>query len=493
MAKSESGQEQRFSALFREATNGCDPLPYQKRLALAGETMPYLLDVPTGLGKTVAAVLAWVWRRRFAVESIRNRTPRRLVYCLPMRVLVEQTHRVTIDWLKQLGVFTEEAREQHPEWSRQDGDFGGHPIAVHLLMGGEERTDWALWPERDAVLIGTQDMLLSRALNRGYAARRARWPMEFGLLTNDCLWVFDEIQLMGSDLATSSQLDCFMSKLWNPMIRNCFLWTSATIAANGLQTRDRDDLDCKVGQTHSLTQNDLQLPHVQTRLRADKTVVVAQKVPKATQRDGGGILDRHEAGRLTLVVLNTVRSAKDVFSQLQTAVAQAAKKKGGPPHPEICLLHSRFRPGDRRIRMNRLLDFTRAQDADTGAVENHPGFVLVATQIVEAGLDVSASRLWSEIGPWASCIQRLGRLNRAGNQPNAEAFFWKPKAETKGENANGAPNASRIGPYEKMDIDAAQSLLGKLTERRSDRSLMPLSRLSRFILDTTASARAASL
>jgi len=32
-------------------------------------------------------------------------------------------------------------------------------------------------------------MLLSRALNRGYASGRARWPVEFGLLNQDALWV----------------------------------------------------------------------------------------------------------------------------------------------------------------------------------------------------------------------------------------------------------------------------------------------------------------
>ena len=52
-------------------------------------------------------------------------------------------------------------------------------------------------------------MLLSRTLNRGYAASRARWPVEFGLLNNDCLWVLDEVQLMGSGLVTTAQLDAF--------------------------------------------------------------------------------------------------------------------------------------------------------------------------------------------------------------------------------------------------------------------------------------------
>jgi CRISPR-associated endonuclease/helicase Cas3 len=71
-------------------------------------------------------------------------------------------------------------------------------------MGGEDGGDWDLYPECEAVLLGTQDMLLSRALNRGYASGRSRWPIEFGLLTNDCLWVMDEVQLFGSGLATTA-------------------------------------------------------------------------------------------------------------------------------------------------------------------------------------------------------------------------------------------------------------------------------------------------
>src|SRR5208282_199110 len=70
-----------------------------------------------------------------------------------------------------------------------------------VLMGGEElepaKREWDLYPERPCILIGTQDMLLSRALNRGYGMSRYRWPMHFGLLNNDAVWVLDETQLMG--------------------------------------------------------------------------------------------------------------------------------------------------------------------------------------------------------------------------------------------------------------------------------------------------------
>src|SRR5262249_10203901 len=147
------------------------PFPYQRQLA-TGERLSPLLHVPTGAGKTAAAVLAWLWRRRFN-EGTREVTPRRLVYCLPMRVLVEQTKRAVAEWLQNLGLQDE--------------------VAVHVLMGGEEAEQWDLHPERDAILIGTQDMLLSRALNRGYAMSRYRWPLHFALLNNDCLWIMDEI------------------------------------------------------------------------------------------------------------------------------------------------------------------------------------------------------------------------------------------------------------------------------------------------------------
>ena len=103
-----------------------------------------------------AVVLAWLWKRgwregqRGAAPEVG--TPRRLVYCLPMRVLVEQTERSATEWLQNLGV---------------SGAPGEDKVSVHTLMGGSDdvrKATWASYPEEDAILIGTQDMLLSRAL-----------------------------------------------------------------------------------------------------------------------------------------------------------------------------------------------------------------------------------------------------------------------------------------------------------------------------------------
>ena len=188
-----------FVAFFLRVT-GRKPYRYQVRLATVRH-VPEVLDVPTGLGKTAAIILTWLWNRNAATPAVN--LPRRLIYCLPMRTLVAQTARVAKGWIEKAasaGLLRSDCR-------------------VHVLMGGEQTEEWDLQPEADAVLIGTQDMLLSRLLNRGYGMSRYRWPMQFGLLGNDCLWVMDEVQLMGTGLATTVQVDLFQKSTGGPSFR----------------------------------------------------------------------------------------------------------------------------------------------------------------------------------------------------------------------------------------------------------------------------------
>ncbi len=168
--------------------NGFDPMTWQSRLACgagpaSGDDLTkergarchsLLIDIPTGCGKTAGIVLAWLLNR-IILQSCH--WPNRLVYCLPMRTLVEQTRDSIALWLGNLlanPVDLEIRREAVSDlrWLAERS-----PI---LLMGGEEddpeKAEWDLYPETPAILIGTQDMLLSRALNRGYSMSRYRWP-----------------------------------------------------------------------------------------------------------------------------------------------------------------------------------------------------------------------------------------------------------------------------------------------------------------------------
>jgi len=395
-----------FDAFFQTAT-GNAPYGYQCRLACgpsakadepktltsATACASQLISIPTGLGKTAAVVLAWLWNRVAHPDAAHRDTwPRRLVICLPMRTLVDQTDEAARAWLKALDLDSK--------------------VGVHLLMGGEDRTamrDWDLQPEADAILIGTQDMLLSRALNRGYGLSRYRWPMQFALLNNDTLWVFDELQLMGVTVETSAQLNAFRKKLG--LARDCYSWwMSATLDAKRLRTVDHAAFASSF-PTLELSPEEKQSEPVKRRIACFKKLTPSTvALTKATENNyekllADAIFAAHQTGTFTLVIINRVARAREIFRLLQKSTA----KHPDTERPALALIHSRFRSGDRAKHTALLTD--RAI----------PHKIVVATQAIEAGVDVSAKTLLTELAPWSSLVQRFGRCNRAGEHTDPDS------------------------------------------------------------------------
>lgn len=446
-------EESQFAEFFEAATAGEKPFPYQRRLALDHRAQSTLMDIPTGLGKTDSVLAAWLWNR----VGRRDPTwPRRLVYCLPMRVLVEQTRDRAILALQRLGLLAGEATvreergkevvesyvasvrdERPPEGWFRDRATDGRRIPVITLMGGEDEEDWDIYPEREAVIVGTQDMLLSRALNRGYSMSRARWPMQFGLLHTQCLWVFDEIQLMGPGLATTSQLEALRSLLGNRYDHGCrSVWMSATLQRDWLRTVDFDP--ASLGPPRGLEKDDKMNAEVKRRFEAKKHLERA----KAAMGEGDDlakeIVAAHEMHKgLTLIVVNTVARACDLYSAINSLQGH---RPAPIPKIRLVLLHSRFRPRDRALRIQELL-----------ADPPNEGTICVSTQVVEAGVDISATTLFTELASWASLVQRFGRCNRRGTENDKARVFLidMPTAKV----------ADVTPPYEREELTKARELL----------------------------------
>lgn len=376
------------------------PYDYQIRLAGGDEGTACeskLIDIPTGMGKTVAVVLAWLWNR---VELKRADWPRRLVYCLPMRTLVEQTEHEVKQWLADR------------RWNGDSESRRGR-VGVHLLMGGKAADDWDLYPQETAILIGTQDMLLSRALNRGYGMSRYRWPMHFGLLNNDCLWVLDETQLMGVGLETSAQLEGFRKKRVLGAAQPSFTWwMSATLDEEQLKTVDAPRLPMS---RQELSLEDQKTDAIQKRLRAEKRLRKAPVSLASEKKDdltayaeslAEWLLKIHQPGSLTLVVVNRVDRAQRLYRKLRKLLA--ANQEGVV---RLALIHSRFRSCDRDAQQRILTEESGSR-------------IVVATQAVEAGVDVSARQLVTELAPWPSLVQRFGRCHRYGEIKDGADVFW---------------------------------------------------------------------
>ena len=136
---------------------------------------------------------------------------------------------------------------------------------------------------------------------------------------------------------------------------------------------------------------------------------------------------RHHAFR-SIVLLNTVGRAQAMWMALQGAL-----KQRGRDDVSLILLHSRFFRQDRRAKEQDVASRFRR-----GAVGSS---ILVATQVIEAGLDISSECLHTELCPMNALVQRAGRCARyegesgvvhvypLPSEPNAWLPYGDPRAE----------------------------------------------------------------
>jgi len=139
------------------------------------------------------------------------------------------------------------------------------------------------------------------------------------------------------------------------------------------------------------------------------------------------ILAVHQRETLSLVVLNTVGKARTLYQQLRVQVP-------------CLLLHSRFRAIDR--------------ERVTAQLQTFKGIV-IATQVVEAGIDLDARLLFAELAPWASLVQRFGRCGRRSTYPDALICWVGVSSDCTDED---------LLPYERSELKAAEQRLQGLTD-----------------------------
>ncbi|MFE9427539.1 CRISPR-associated endonuclease Cas3'' [Kitasatospora sp. NPDC006697] len=351
---------------FVIAAVGAAPRPFQGRLAAEG--LPGVLQAPTGTGKTAGVVLGWLYRRLYGAPE---GTPRRLVYVLPTGALAAETAGRIAGWLGRLGL-----EEQ---------------VGLHVLAGaGAQEGGWRRRPERTAILVGTQDLLLSRALMHGQADQPRMAAISYALLHNDAQWVFDELHLF-SPAARAAGIALQRSReALGTAAPTATLWLGSTWDGRG---PDGPVLRAAegVGEVRRLRVRELVLPRSEPYAAALAAAVRAA----------------HRPGTRTLVVVNTPARARELHRAL------AGSADGGPARPDPVLLHPYRRAGE----------------------EPEPGPLVVATADAAAGLELSARTVLTELAPWSALVRRAGRCNRYGEHPGGGDLLWCVPPEGGGEPA----------------------------------------------------------
>jgi CRISPR-associated endonuclease/helicase Cas3 len=270
-------------------------------------------------------------------------------------------------------------------------------------------------------------------------------------VSQDALWVLDEVQLMDVGLATSAQLAAFRDHdaAARRTLRPTYAWwMSATLQPRWLTTVDFG------AQVPPLAEQAVRIPEAERTgglWEVRKTITLSDAVAELDVAKLA--LERHRPGTLTLLVVNQVQRAVDLFQALEE---RCHERKGKtrvrrPGAPELRLVHSRFR-GVERSQWRR--DFLSRAASRPEALPSE-GRIVVATQVVEAGVDISARLLITDLAPWSSLVQRFGRCARYEGESGDIVVLGKTKT---------------AAPYVEAELDAAADAAAALVRRAGDAS-----------------------
>lgn len=372
-----------------QALTGYPPLPWQLRLFFeyfGRSQIPGAIDIPTGLGKTAVTAL-WL----IAVRASLN-LPRRLVYVVDRRAVVDQAT-----------AFVEDMRKRLPN---------GEQISISTLRGQyADNREWLDDPSRPAIVIGTVDMIGSRLLFEGYGVTRKMRPYHAGLLGADSLIVLDEAHLVtpferlleaiesdAASLAAKDEAD----RALIPRLR------LLSLSATG---RERQ------GEVFRLTEKDLgeSKSITRQRLSATKNLTIIEGEAKALPRQlvdaAWALTNAGTRASRCLIYCNFREQAKEVIDELAARARQRLKTAHDLLEVKTELFIGARRGHERDIAANRLseLGFLAGSDKHQQSIR-----FLVATSAGEVGVDLDADHMVCDLVTWDRMIQRLGRVNRRG-------------------------------------------------------------------------------
>lgn len=404
--------------------------PYQERVKqLMQGGKPVILQAPTGAGKTRAALAPFIEAFfDFPPEAF----PKQCLYSVPMRVLANQ--------------FVNEYRENAESYERR------HRRALEVKIQTGER------PE-DPKLIGdlvfvTFDQTLSSALGVPYSLSSSQTNVNVGAVWSSYL-VFDEFHLFPPEAsATTLQLLRAFGHL------TPFILMTATFSRTMLDeiahllnaepvlvdSTEIEQIETKWGERprrerRFLVVDQTITPEAVREAHEKRSLAVCNTVERAINLYTGLVARGCRPVPVTDAELNGLyeglrraRKPQEHEALLKDGVARLWQKLANSPddNPWIMLLHSRFETPHRQVKEALLRELCGPDSSDNGL-----SLIVVATQVVEVGLDISSEVLHTELAPAASVIQRAGRCARYAGE-HGRIYVYQVPLKTDG-NPNYAP------------------------------------------------------
>lgn len=409
-------QPRDFPSAFKALTSSL-PFPWQSALYaefISGH-IPTSASIPTGLGKT-SIVAIWL----IALAQHPDRVPRRLVYVVNRRTVVDQTTAEVTKWHIQLQAIPElrslrdslASLRAIPSATATETDDSS-PLAISTLRGQfADNRAWSADPARPAVIVGTVDMIGSGLLFSRYTVGFKLRPLHAALLAQDALIVHDEAHLepafqkLLESIADAQTVSADLRKLHIIALTATSRGSSNSAPPFGLTDDD------KKSRIENGLEKNIVLLRIQATKRLRLATVAADKDVRAEIVRFA--LEKKDSGRAVLIFVRSVDMAAKIATELGAKLG-----KGGRLKVATLTGTMRGKERDELVSGNSgaahvFQRFLPKGDRSPNAVLAAGTVYLVATSAGEVGVNISSDDLVCDLSTYESIAQRFGRVNRFG-------------------------------------------------------------------------------
>lgn len=378
------------------------------------EGMLFTLTAPTGSGKTLSIFNAALQVRSALAEA----EPSRIIYCLPFTSVIDQNHQVLQNVLQ---VCCEPVREDIllKHHHLVEGKYRTGDSAYEPGQAGELLTE--TW--QSEVVVTTFYQLLHTLLsNRNSQLKRA------SQLINSIV-LLDEVQAVPLKYWRTLRV---LFQEASKALGTRFVLLTATRPLI-FQPDDPDVVEL--------------LPDHERHFRSLSRVrLVCHPEPVGLDDWCVRIQERlRKTFVSTLIVLNRRKAVKHVFEHMHAAF----------PDTKVIALSTNLTPWDRRARI-RLINML---------LKRGQPCIVVSTQLIEAGVDVSFPEVHRDMAPLDCIIQTCGRSNRHSTTGHGSVHLWTLYDD---EQASGKGKALWHRIYDPALIDVTRDVLGLESESRAE-------------------------
>ncbi|RJO66010.1 MAG: type I-U CRISPR-associated helicase/endonuclease Cas3 [Myxococcales bacterium] len=396
-----------FKPFFKLLTDH-EPFLWQEELfdKFLQRKLPSSCDIPTGLGKTSAIAIWLLALASHASTGIVGDFPRRLVYVVNRRTVVDQATREAEQMRKAL----DDKPDLHEvaESLRSLGAWSSDaPLAISTLRGQfADNAEWRVDPARPAVIVGTVDMIGSRLLFAAYGRGFKSRPLHAGFLGQDTLLIHDEAHLEPAFQKILAAIESEQQRC-----REFRRFRTMALTA----TSRSEDQSCgltvaeRTPKANPSTDDPPPLREVWKRVTARKGISFfpVDNEKKIAAEVAERALEHRASKQAILVFLRKLEDVKTVKDRL-------GKEKLGKEKLAVQLLTGTLRGLERDNLAKENPVFARFMPKPE--VKPQEGTVyLVCTSAGEVGVNISADHLICDLTPFDSMTQRFGRVNRFGD------------------------------------------------------------------------------